>query len=125
MSLAIQNQELPDRSPLTTAIGAMGATLLVAKLLVGRSLKQGFVVGLCAELSARIAIYAVQYFTQLDTVSRTAARAGRLLGGVLLGNVILQTAGFVPLALTASSFILPLAGMVYTDIADYIAHTSS
>ena len=102
----------------TFTLEAAGVTTLLSTVFVGLTAAQGAAIALCAEVGARVAIFAARYFTQYDAVANTAARLGRVFGGYFLANVVLQTAGFVPLAFGIWSVLLPLASGAYIDMAE-------
>ncbi len=102
----------------TFALEAVGVTTLLSTVFAGLTAAQGAAIAICAEVSARVAIFAARYFTQYDAVANTAARLGRVLGGYFLANVVLQATGFVPLAFGIWSVLLPLASGAYIDMAE-------
>ena len=68
----------------TFALEAVGVTTLLSTVFAGLTAAQGVAIAICAEVSARVAIFAARYFTQYDAVANTAARLGRVLGAIFL-----------------------------------------
>lgn len=122
MSQAVGVHAQSNRFNPAFALEAVGVTTLLSTVFAGLTVAQGATIAICAEVGARVAIFATRHFTQYDAVVNTAARLGRILGGYLLANVVLQVTGFVPLAFGIWSVLLPAASGAYIDMAEFIKH---